>query len=99
MARQPWPHSPLRDADGAPGCGGGSNCQGVCDAGSTFDELADRGAIPRTLADQLREGVGLRNRIAHGYALLDYRRVRHEALAGIPSIRAFLAAVGREAGV
>lgn len=69
------------------------------DAGSTFDELADRGAIPRTLADQLREGVGLRNRIAHGYALLDYRRVRHEALAGIPSIRAFLAAVGREAGV
>lgn len=25
--------------------------------------------------------------------------VRHEALAGIPSIRAFLAAVGREAGV
>jgi uncharacterized protein YutE (UPF0331/DUF86 family) len=69
------------------------------DAGSTFDELADRGAIPRPLADQLREGVGLRNRIAHGYALLDYRRVRQEALDGIPSIRAFLAAVGREAGV
>lgn len=69
------------------------------DAGSTFDELADRNAIPRELADRLREGVGLRNRIAHGYALLDYKRVRSEAIAGIPSLRAFLAAVGREAGV
>lgn len=69
------------------------------DAGSTFDELADRNAISRDLADRLREGVGLRNRIAHGYALLDYKRVRSEALAGIPSLRAFLAAVGREAGV
>lgn len=69
------------------------------DAGSTFDELADRNAISRDLADRLREGVGLRNRIAHGYALLDYKRVRSEALVGIPSLREFLAAVGREAGV
>jgi len=69
------------------------------DAGSTFDELADRHAIPRDLADRLREGVGLRNRIAHGYALLDYRRVRSEALVGIPSLKDFLAAVGREAGI
>jgi uncharacterized protein YutE (UPF0331/DUF86 family) len=69
------------------------------DAGSTFDELADRQAISRELAERLREGVGLRNRIAHGYALLDYKRVRAEALAWIPSLRAFLAAVGREAGV
>jgi uncharacterized protein YutE (UPF0331/DUF86 family) len=64
-----------------------------------FDELADRQAIPRELADRLREGVGLRNRIAHGYALLDYKRARSEALVGIPSLREFLAAVGREAGV
>ena len=41
------------------------------DAGSTFDVLADRGVIDRAIADRLREGVGLRNRIAHGYALLD----------------------------
>lgn len=69
------------------------------DAGSTFDVLADRGAIERALADRLREGVGLRNRIAHGYALLDYNRVRSEALVGIPAMRSFLAAVGREAGL
>ncbi|MEO8682888.1 MAG: DUF86 domain-containing protein [Vicinamibacterales bacterium] len=69
------------------------------DAGSTFDVLADRGVIDRPVADRLREGVGLRNRIAHGYALLDYDRVRSEAHIGIPAMRAFLAAVGREAGL
>lgn len=69
------------------------------DAGSTFDELADRGAISRELADRLREGVGLRNRIAHGYALLDYGRVQAEALAGIPAIRSFLVLVGQAAGI
>jgi len=69
------------------------------DAGSTFDVLADRGVIDRAIADRLREGVELRNRIAHGYALLDYQRVRSEALIGMPAMRAFLAAVGREAGL
>ena len=69
------------------------------DAGSTFDVLADRGAIERVLADQLREGVGLRNRIAHGYALLDYTRVQSEAMRGIPAMRTFLGFVGREAGL
>ena len=69
------------------------------DAGSTFDELADRAAIPRELADRLREGVGLRNRIAHGYALLDYGRVQSEALVGIPALKSFLTLVGRASGV
>lgn len=69
------------------------------DAGSTFDVLADRGVIDRPIADRLREGVGLRHRIAHGYALLDYDRVRSDALIGIPVMRVFLAAVGREAGL
>lgn len=69
------------------------------DAGSTFDVLAERSVIDRAIADRLREGVGLRNRIAHGYALLDYQRVRSEALIGMPAMRAFLAAVGREAGL
>ncbi len=69
------------------------------DAGSMFDVLAARGAITQPLADRLREGVGLRNRIAHGYALLDYARVRAEALDGIPSLRSFLAAVAIEAGL
>ena len=69
------------------------------DAGSTFDLLADRGGISRTLADALRQGVGLRNRIAHGYAMLDYKRVQAEARAGLPGLREFLAAVARAAGL
>lgn len=69
------------------------------DAGSTFDVLADRGAIDRTLADTLRAATGLRNRIGHGYAMVDYLRVQREAQAGIPALRAFLSAVSREAGL
>ncbi|MEW6323478.1 MAG: DUF86 domain-containing protein [Acidobacteriota bacterium] len=69
------------------------------DAGSAFDVLAERGALSRALATTLREGVGLRSRIAHGYALLDYQRVQAEALRGIPALRAFLSLVAREAGL
>jgi uncharacterized protein YutE (UPF0331/DUF86 family) len=69
------------------------------DAGSTFDVLAERGAIDVPTAETLRQATGLRNRIAHGYAMLDYQRVRTEALAGMPAIRAFLQAVAREAGL
>lgn len=60
------------------------------DAGSTFDALADRGIINRDTATTLRAAVGLRNRIAHGYAMLDYARVHAEAQAGIPALRLFL---------
>jgi len=69
------------------------------DAGSTFDVLAERGAIDHTVADTLRLASGLRNRIAHGYAMLDYRRVQTEALAGIPALRTFLQVVARQAGL
>ena len=41
------------------------------DAGSAFDLLADHRVINPDLAVTLRGAVGLRNRIAHGYALLD----------------------------
>jgi uncharacterized protein YutE (UPF0331/DUF86 family) len=69
------------------------------DAGSTFDLLADRGVLDHHAAGQLRLAAGLRNRIAHGYALLDYRRVHAEATTGIPALRAFLAVVARAAGL
>lgn len=69
------------------------------DAGSTFDVLADRGAIDRDLAERLRLAAGLRNRIAHGYAMLDYRRVHVESKAGIPALQRFLTAVAHEAGL
>ena len=69
------------------------------DVGSTFDVLADRGVIARDLAETLRQASGLRNRIAHGYAMLDYGRVQAEARAGLPALRAFLLMVAREAGL
>ncbi len=69
------------------------------DAGSTFDVLADRGVIARPVADGLRGAAGLRNRIAHGYAMLDYRRVQEEAREGVRPLRVFLEAVASAAGL
>jgi uncharacterized protein YutE (UPF0331/DUF86 family) len=60
------------------------------DAASSFDVLADRGVVNRETATTLRAAAGLRNRIAHGYAMLDYARVHAEARAGIPALREFL---------
>jgi len=67
------------------------------DAGSAFDLLAERGIIAHETATALRSASGLRNRIAHGYAQLDYDRVHREARAGIPSIREFLIAIASRA--
>ena len=69
------------------------------DAASSFDVLAERGAIERRTATTLRAAAGLRNRIAHGYAMLDYERVHREAQEGIPALRVFLAAITTAAGV
>ena len=69
------------------------------DAGSTFDVLAQHGVIDQRAADTMRAAVGLRNRIAHGYAMLDYRRVQTEAREGVPTLRSFLEVVARAAGI
>jgi len=69
------------------------------DASSAFDLLADRSVIARESATALRGAIGLRNRIAHGYALLNYDRVQGEAREGIPSIRTFLLAIATAAGI
>jgi uncharacterized protein YutE (UPF0331/DUF86 family) len=69
------------------------------DAASAFDVLAERGVIDRVTATTLRAAAGLRNRIAHGYAMLDYARVHREAQDGIPALRAFLAAITTAAGL
>lgn len=69
------------------------------DAGSAFDVLADRHVINRDTATALRAAAGLRNRIAHGYAMLDYGRVHQEAQAGVPALRSFLVAITSAAGV
>ena len=72
---------------------------GPDDAGSAFDLLADRGVIDRETATGLRAAAGLRNRIAHGYALLDYERVHREAGAGFAPLRRFLATIAAAAAI
>lgn len=69
------------------------------DAGSAFDVLADRQVIDRETATALRAAAGLRNRIAHGYAMIDYGRVHQEAQVGVPALRSFLLAITSAAGV
>lgn len=68
-------------------------------AGGTFDVLAARGAIPVDLADRLRTALGLRNRIAQGYAAVDHGRLHEDATAGITSLRTFLTRIADTAGV
>ena len=69
------------------------------DAGSAFDVLADHEIIPRELAATMREAVGLRNRIAHGYATVDHGRLYDEVGEGTGSIKRFLASLADAAGL
>jgi uncharacterized protein YutE (UPF0331/DUF86 family) len=69
------------------------------DAGSTFDLLAEHGAMERDLAIALRGAVGLRNRIAHGYASVDHERLHQEYRGGVEALRLFLSLASSEAGL
>lgn len=69
------------------------------DVGSTFDVLADKGAIDRALADAMRGVVRVRNRIGHGYASVDHERLHRDAPSGIDAMRRFLLAVSAAAGL
>lgn len=69
------------------------------DAGATLDLLAEEGALSHDLATALRGAVGLRNRIAHGYASVDHGRLQQEHRVGVEALRRFLALVSSEAGL
>ncbi len=69
------------------------------DAASTFEVLADHRVIDRDLAERLRGAVGLRNRIAHGYASVDHSKVQDQFQEGSETLRRFLAVVSSEAGL
>ena len=68
-------------------------------AGAAFDLLADRGAITQRAADAMRAATGLRNRIAHGYARVEHRRIYDEAPEGLAAMREFLSAAANAAGL
>jgi uncharacterized protein with HEPN domain len=46
-----------------------------------------------------RAAVGLRNRIAHGYATFDHEPLHQEATTGIGTVRGFLVRVADAAGL
>jgi uncharacterized protein YutE (UPF0331/DUF86 family) len=69
------------------------------DVAGTFDLLAETGAVEPELADRLRACVGLRNRIAHGYASIDHGRIHEEYQLGIDALRRFLDRVASAAGL
>jgi uncharacterized protein YutE (UPF0331/DUF86 family) len=69
------------------------------DVAGTFDLLADRGAIDRELARDLRGAAALRNRLAHGYSGIDHGRIHAELRQGAAALRRFLAAAARAAGL
>ena len=62
-------------------------------AGSSFDLLAEHDIIDATMASSMHHAVGLRNRIAHGYAMLDHNRIYEEGREGLADLRRFLVIV------
>ena len=76
-----------------------SGIQPPDDVGSAFDILAEEGQIDLDLAERMRGAVGLRNRIAHGYATLDHRRLHAEMRDGVATVRRFLLEVSQAAGL
>jgi uncharacterized protein YutE (UPF0331/DUF86 family) len=59
----------------------------------SFAVLERHGVIDPSLATSLGAASQLRNRIAHGYASLDARRLWHELPAGIEAFTAFAGAI------
>lgn len=59
----------------------------------SFDLLARHGVIDAPLAGELARAVGLRNRIAHGYATVDVERPWAELPAGLDALERFAAAL------
>jgi uncharacterized protein YutE (UPF0331/DUF86 family) len=69
------------------------------DAGDSFDVLRDKGVLDAELASALRAATGLRNRIGHGYGLLDPGRSHDEYPEGSKALRRFLSIAADAAGL
>lgn len=67
--------------------------------GEVFDILRDHDVIDRQLAEKLRAATGLRNRISHGYGLLDPGRIRAEYPAGSAALHEFLTLAAEAVGL
>jgi uncharacterized protein YutE (UPF0331/DUF86 family) len=61
--------------------------------GEGFTRLEERGVISTAIAESMRQAVGLRNVVAHGYAAIDVARCFQAATAGVDDLGAFARAV------
>ncbi|MGH7899893.1 MAG: type VII toxin-antitoxin system HepT family RNase toxin [Candidatus Binatia bacterium] len=61
----------------------------------SFEILSRHGVIDAALAGDMAAASGLRNRIAHGYALLDVSRLWHEIPTGLAALERYAAAIAR----
>jgi uncharacterized protein YutE (UPF0331/DUF86 family) len=64
----------------------------------SFHTLAGHGVIDDETARRLAGMAALRNRIAHGYASVDFARIWNELPDGIAALSALQAAVARHLG-
>lgn len=60
---------------------------------AAFDTLAAHGVLAPDLATELSAAASMRNRIAHGYALIDHQRLWRELPDGLRVLDAFAAVV------
>ena len=61
--------------------------------GEAFELLAKRGVVTAELARLLRQVVGVRNRLAHGYGSVDVERLWQELPTGLDALDRFAAAI------
>lgn len=57
--------------------------------GDSFARLLEHGVLSQPTTQQLRQAVGLRNLVAHGYASIDLESCFHAATAGIEDLDTF----------
>jgi len=62
-----------------------------------FRELGERGVVPRDLADRLAAAAGLRNLVAHQYAVIDWNRIHEIASRHLDDLLAFGEELARKA--
>ena len=60
-----------------------------------FSMLSEKKILPEALATELSQAVGLRNRLAHGYAAVDVERLWTELPRGLASLRSFAQSVAQ----
>jgi uncharacterized protein YutE (UPF0331/DUF86 family) len=64
----------------------------------SFQRLAQHGLIDASLASSLSNVASLRNRVAHGYATLDFEPLWRETPAGIDALRKYAARIAAHLG-